>query len=233
MDSERDHAMAGTDESFVDALDVPDLPDLDGADPFAPVDAAAFNASSATDPSDRGDHEMASAVPLDDEVAEEDADDVPEAWRVTRLSYGRHLRVLLVESDTDQADAFTRAAIESVLDVAVEPAEGVDEALSRLERSTGALLRRPMPDVAVVGVGMPEAHRLLEILRGDTRFDSLPVIILAETASPEAERRSFALGATAHLVAPRRDYERVALIHALPDFIPRARAVHASIEHGR
>ncbi|MDZ7677725.1 MAG: hypothetical protein U5K29_04165 [Acidimicrobiales bacterium] len=229
MDSERDHAMAGTDESFVDALDVPDLPDLDGADPLAPVDAAASNGSHPADPSDPGDHELVSADPLADEAA----DDVPEAWRVTRLSYGRHLRVLLVESDTDRADAFTRAAIESVLDVAVEPADGVDEALSRLERSTGALLRRPMPDVAVVGVDMPEAHRLLEILRSDTRFDSLPVIVLAETASPEAERRSFALGATAHLVAPRRDYERVALIHALPDFIPRARAVHASLEHRR
>ncbi|MFP4511943.1 MAG: hypothetical protein ACLFRV_03240 [Acidimicrobiales bacterium] len=212
MDSERDHAMAGTDESFVDALDLPDVPDLDDAAPFAPVDEAA-------DEAPRLDHGPDDAA--------------PEAWPVTRLSYGRHLRVLLVESDTDQAAAFTRAAVESVLDVAVEPVDGVDEALSRLERSTGALLRRPMPDVAVIGVDMAEAHRLLEILHGDTRFDSLPVIVLAETASPDAERRSFALGATAHLVAPRRDYERVALIHALPDFIPRARAVHANLEHRR
>jgi CheY-like chemotaxis protein len=156
-----------------------------------------------------------------------------EPWRVTRLAYGRHIRVLLIESDAANADAFTRAADESVLDVRVEHVDDADSAVARLERSVGPLLRKPLPDVVVVSLDMPDTHRLLEMLRDDARFDGLPMIVLAANASPQAERRSFALGATAHLVAPRQDYERVALVHALPDFMPRARAAHAHLESHR
>jgi CheY-like chemotaxis protein len=162
------------------------------------------------------------------EVGDDDHD-----RRVTRLAYGRHLRVMLVESEEPRAADFTRAADESVLDVRVEHASDAEIALARLERTSGSLMRRPLPDVILVSLPTDEAHRLLERLQHDERFDQMPILVLADTANPVAERRSFALGATAHLVAPRQDYERVALVHALPDFIPRARAVHAHLESHR
>lgn len=156
-----------------------------------------------------------------------------DGTRVTRLDYGRHIRVLLVEPDHEVAEAFTRAGHESVLDVRVEVVDDPEAAIARLERSTAQLRRRTMPDIVLTSTAIAEAHRLLEMLQNDSRFDELPVLVLAPSAAPQTERRSFALGAVAHLVAPTRDYERVALMHALPDFIPRARAAHAELESRR
>lgn len=153
--------------------------------------------------------------------------------RITRLDYGRHVRVLLVEADSEVAEAFVQAGHESVLDVRVEVVDDPGAAIARLERSNAQRRRKPLPDIIVTSVAVPEAHRLLEMLQDDSQFDGIPVLVLAPSASAQAERRSFALGAVAHLVAPTRDYERVALMHALPDFIPRARAAHAHLESHR
>lgn len=156
-----------------------------------------------------------------------------EVRRVTRMSYGRHLRVLLVAPDDAAADPFLAAAEESVLDVNVEVALGSADAMSRLCRSVTQRLRRSTPDVVVSLLEVEECHQLLAQLRDDSRFDLLPVIVLSDDPSPGLERRSFAFGAAGHLRTPRRDYERVALVHALPDFIPTARAAHLQIESER
>ena len=258
MSSERDHTTGGADQSFVDALEVSDLPALDSSDPFGGLDGLPPNGrSSRPDPgrtTEASSGPTSSSAPApsgataaglaslatdgfapngtEDLDPSEDGHD-PDHTRITRLDYGRHVRMLLVDTDPDSAAAFDRAGAESVLDVRLETATSIDDAIERLSRSATTLLRRARPDVVVLSLPTPEAHRFLEILRDDATHDDLPVIVLAESGASEAERRSFALGATAHLVAPSRDYERVALIHALPDFIPSARAIHASLEHGR
>jgi CheY-like chemotaxis protein len=217
---DRDTTRDNGDASLFDAFDLPDLtlPASDGPLNGSTLDSVAESAEAVLDDHDTGLYEV---------VADSDG------TRVTRLAYGRHLRVLLVEADLDRAGAFTRAADESVLDVRVEHVTDVDATLSRLERASHSLLRRPLPDVIVVSLPTTDAHDLLEVLKLDERFDAMPILVLNETADPAAERRAFSLGATAHLVTPRRDYERVALVHALPDFIPRARAAHAHLESHR
>lgn len=180
-----------------------------------------------------GPNEDTDSSPVARSASADAVDAGQDGARVTRLDYGRHIRVLLVESDPEVAASFTRAGHESVLDVRVEIAEDPEATIARLERSIAQLRRKPLPDIVVVSIETSEAHRLLEMLQDDSRFDGLPVLVLAPSASSQAERRSFALGAVAHLVAPTRDYERVALMHALPDFIPRARAAHAQLESHR
>lgn len=233
MKADRDMTNEAPPAAPVDAVDLHTFPDLAAVDPFGTMDSAADPAASSSGP---GASSFGPAISINGsdhngEAASET--DQGEPWPVTRMSYGRHIRVLLVEADPANADAFTRAADESVLDVRVESVPDPDAALGRLERSVGPLLRKPLPDVVVTSLDMPDAHRLLELLHDDSRFDGVPVIVLAAAASSQAERRSFALGAAAHLVAPRRDYERVALVHALPDFIPRARAAHSHLESHR
>jgi CheY-like chemotaxis protein len=222
---DRDTTRGDPDADLFGALDAPDLSDAaaTGAYNGSGVEAIVSGNGSVG--------RLASAYDLDDLDSDGSLDE--DGHRVTRLAYGRHIRVLLVESDAGRSTDFARAADESVLDVRVETVPSVEATLGRLERATGPLLRRPLPDVIVVALPSAESHRLLELLQLDSRFDDVPMIVLADTAAPSAERRSFALGATAHLVAPRQDYERVALIHALPDFIPRARAVHAHLESHR
>ena len=151
---------------------------------------------------------------------------------VTRLAYGRHLRVLLVDGDADSAEAFLAAADEAVLDVAVEVAPSVDDALDHLVRAA-AQRRRKLPDIVISATAIDESHQLLTRLRSDGRFDAVPVLVLSHEAGANLERRSFSLGAAGHLRAPRVDYERVALVHALPDFMPTARAALAQLESRR
>jgi CheY-like chemotaxis protein len=153
--------------------------------------------------------------------------------RVSRLDYGRHLRVLLVDGDDETAGAFLAAAEEAVLEVRVEVASGVDDAMERLDRAVGQRRRRGWPDIVISALDVAASHDLLGRLRDDDRFDAVPVIVLSEESSASLERRSFALGAAGHLRAPRVDYERVALVHALPDFMPTARAALAQLESRR
>src|SRR5690606_30859416 len=214
-DAPRGDAEAGTSGALgLPDLDLPDLdqPAQSGTQVDSALDAIADDASA-----------------LNTALAGS-GDDLP---RVSRLDYGRHLRVLLVEADDEQATALERAADESVLDIHVERVASIEATLSRLERTSAPLLRKPLPDVIVLSLPTADAHHLLEVLQLDERFDAMPIIVLNDTADPAAERRAFSLGATAHLVPPRRDDERVALMHALPDFIPRARAVHAHLESHR
>ena len=174
--------------------------------------------------------------PADDAVAVNgthvDGERADEVLRVSRLAYGRHLRVLLVDGDEDSAGAFLAAAEESVLDVRVEVALDVDDAMERLDRSAGRR-RRGWPDIVISAVEVADSHDLLGRLRDDDRFGDVPVIVLSGESNTALERRSFSLGAAGHLRTPRVDYERVALVHALPDFMPTARAALAQLESRR
>jgi CheY-like chemotaxis protein len=148
---------------------------------------------------------------------------------ITRLSYGRHLRVLLVDDRADSVERFRRSADDSVLDVRVEVVGDVGSALSRLRRASSRRDGARAPDVVVTGLADGDNHRLLADVRAEDALD-VPVVVLTRAADPEAERRSFALGAAGHLVSPSGEYERLALIHALPDYVPRARAAHVELE---
>lgn len=154
-----------------------------------------------------------------------------DAPHVTRLSYGRHLRVLLVDGDDASSEEFHLAAEEAVLDVHVERATSVDDAMERLAKALGR--RRRLPDILVSALEVADSHLLLTALRDDVRFDDLPVLVLSQDPTASLERRSFALGAAGHLRTPRVDYERVALVHTLPDFMPNARAALAQLESRR
>lgn len=158
-----------------------------------------------------------------------DVDDEGGHAGITRLSYGRHLRVLLVDDRQESVERFLRAADESVLDVRVEVVADVGSALTRLRRTTARRNGTRAPDVVVVHLADGDNHRLLADVRAEPELD-VPVVVLAHVADRDAERRSFALGAAGHLVSPSGDYERLALIHALPDYVPRARAAHAELE---
>ncbi len=219
------------------------FPDSGDHDPFSDPGTFAFptvSSSGSSGRSARDDHDSDPHTANDGEgspgasgssLSPTEADD--GTTRITRLNYGRHVRMLLVEPDPQAAAAFIRAGDESVLDVRIEVVDDPEVAVARLERSFSPRLRKAAPDVVVTSIEVSEAHRLLELIRLDPRFDDLPVLVLAPTAAPSDERRSFGLGAAGHLVTPTRDYERVALMHALPDFIPSARAAHAHLQSHR
>lgn len=147
---------------------------------------------------------------------------------VVRRHYGRPLQVLLVLDDPDAAEAFAVAAEESVLDVGIEVVDGVDGALIHIGQMLAERRHRSIPDVVVCALPIEESHRLLDALRPQTEADAFPVIVLSDETGPALERRSFALGAAGHMRSPDSQYERVALIHTLPDFLPQFRSATES-----
>lgn len=173
---------------------------------------------------DRSPFAPAPGTGADVEPTVETDDGIAGLARVVRRHYGRPLQVLLVTDDEDSAAAFADAAEESVLDVGIEVTADVDEAVAHVQKALGSRRRRGVPDVVVTAVEVDESHRLLEELRAQTEADAFPVIVLSDDPLPSQERRSFALGAAVHLRAPDRQYQRVALIHALPDFLPQFRS---------
>ena len=163
--------------------------------------------------------------PTSDEALATTADpDVTGLAQVVRRLYGRPLQVLLVIDDDAEAALFGDAAEESVLDVGIEVVDGVDAATAHLTRATTGRRRRQVPDVVVSALDIDESHRLLSALRAETAANAFPVVVLSDDIRPAVERRSFALGASGHMRAPDRSYQRVALIHTLPDFLPQFRA---------
>jgi CheY-like chemotaxis protein len=173
---------------------------------------------------DEGSAASTAAVVAPDELVDLAAiESVAGLAQVVRRLYGRPLRVVLVTDDDDSAAHFGEAAEESVLDVSVEVLSGVDEAIERLDRALSGRRRRNVPDVVVSALEIDESHRLLSTWRPASVTDAVPIIVLSDDNRPGLERRSFALGAAGHMRAPDRQYERVALIHALPDFLPQFR----------
>jgi CheY-like chemotaxis protein len=167
----------------------------------------------------------AALAPRDSEAAERsDVQTIAGLAGVVRRLYGRPLHVLLVTDDDESAALFADAAEESVLDVGVQVLGGVDEAHDHITRALASKRRRGVPDVVVCSLAIEESHRLLVALRPETQADAFPVIVLSDDTRPALERRSFELGAAGHMKAPDRRYQRVALIHALPDFLPQFRA---------
>lgn len=180
----------------------------------------------------RGDDASTPATPSSSSPAGEPGRSLAQVRHVTRLAYGRHLRVLLVDADDTSAAAFLAAADESVLDVTVEVADSVDDTIDRLVNGVSGRRKR-LPDILVAALAITASHELLTRLRDDERLADVPVLVLASERDSKLERRSFSLGAAGHLPAPRVDYERVALVHALLDFMPTARAALAQLESRR
>lgn len=175
-------------------------------------------------PQDQGTAASVAAVAAPDEVVDlGDAEGVAGVAQAVRRLYGRPLHVLLVTDDPSAAILFADAAEESVLDVDVEVVGAVDEAVDKLKRLLDTRRRRGVPDVVVAALDIEESHRLLEAVRPQTAADAFPVVVLSDDSRPALERRSFSLGAAGHLRAPDRQYQRVALIHTLPDFLPQFR----------
>ena len=90
----------------------------------------------------------------------------------------------------------------------VLPAQGVDEALSLLESS-------PPPDVVVTDIDMPgrNGFDLIEALRADGRFGSLPVIALSSGVTPAHRDRARKLAIAAFVAK----FDRSGLLAALAE----------------
>jgi two-component system chemotaxis response regulator CheY len=126
-------------------------------------------------------------------------------------------RTVLIVDDSSAMRAFVRAAL-----------EGTDEPALVVEAESGFEALRALPrqhvDLAIVDINMPHIHglELIAMLRGNARYQSLPVIVIS-TESTERDRvRALQLGATAYLTKPFAAEDLIERVTALLSSAPPA-----------
>jgi CheY-like chemotaxis protein len=107
------------------------------------------------------------------------------------------IRILLIEDDADDIellrDALEQNAIDCVMDVIMEG----DKALPHLERSD------LLPDVIVMDFNLPRLHgrEVLSQIR-ESKFGSIPLMVLTTSASQDDMRYAFSMGANKFITKP-------------------------------
>lgn len=107
------------------------------------------------------------------------------------------MKSILVVEDS----SMTRAMIKSSL-------EDFEMDIDIIEASTGfeALKRLPSQnfDLIITDINMPDINglELINFIRKDTRFTSIPLLIVSTEKSEEDKRRGLAIGANAYLTKP-------------------------------
>ena len=106
-------------------------------------------------------------------------------------------RTVLIVDDSTAMRAFVRAAL-----------EGAEEPIEVLEASSGFDALRVLPrqelGLAIVDVNMPHIHglELIAMLRGNQRYQVLPLLVISTESSERDRERALQLGATSFLTKP-------------------------------
>lgn len=111
------------------------------------------------------------------------------------------IKVMLVEDNPDDV-AFTKRVLKfNRLDNGLVLAADGHETLSALERLAE---ERNLPDLILLDINLPDVSGidLLTRIKQDSRFRSIPVIILTGSNEDEDIQRSYDLGASTYLVKP-------------------------------
>ncbi|TYL40665.1 response regulator [Natronococcus pandeyae] len=111
------------------------------------------------------------------------------------------VRVLLVESDPDDAQLVCEAFGDVSTETAVDVATDGEEALEFLEQRDEAT---PVPDLVLLNLELPGMGGLevLESIRGDGELVHLPVLVLTDSNAIDDVNESYDRAANAYLTKP-------------------------------
>ncbi len=143
-------------------------------------------------------------------------------------------RVLYVEDEEDDVffmrNAFKRLGIEDYFHAVDDGERAISYLAGREPYADRAC--HPMPGVVLLDLNLPirSGFEVLEWLRSQQQFRTLPVVIFSSSGRMEDRRRAEELGATEYLLKPTsgaqffdtaQQLAKTWLLHARPDF-PRA-----------
>ena len=128
---------------------------------------------------------------------------------------------LLVEDDPDQAFLMLRAFQKADVFTPLPILKSGEEAIEYLSQGRPFVKRTSgLPSVVLLDLGLPgiSGFEVLEWIRQQPRFRSLPVVILSSSSSPDDVNRAYQLGANSYLVKPTRMAELVDLVTSVKLF---------------
>jgi CheY-like chemotaxis protein len=117
-----------------------------------------------------------------------------------------HLTVLLIEDNPRDIRLTQRAFVQAGLEHDLRIVRDGDEALAYLYHE-GAYVdpkEAPRPDVILLDLNLPRmgGHEVLQRLKQDPRFKSLPIIVLTTSGRADDIRLAYEAGANAYLLKP-------------------------------
>lgn len=116
------------------------------------------------------------------------------------------LTVLLIEDNPRDVRLTQRAFVQAGLEHNLRIVRDGDEALTYLYRE-GAYIdpkEAPRPDVILLDLNLPRmgGHEVLQRLKQDPRFKSVPIIVLTTSGRADDIRLAYEAGANAYLLKP-------------------------------
>lgn len=141
--------------------------------------------------------------------------------------------VLLAEDDADDRLMISRALSQAGLDGALEVVRDGVELLDYLRGAgeDGAKKPQPWPKLILLDLNMPRLsgrEALLEI-KQDPTLQSIPIVILTTSSSPNDIAESYAAGANAYLTKPSRYSDLAEVAEAIVKFW--CRAAELPVDH--
>jgi len=115
--------------------------------------------------------------------------------------------ILLVDDDSDDAEFFKWAMVGTEETFAVKFVDSGDAALNLLSELDS------LPDLILLDAGMPrmDGWELLKLIKLDSRFGSIPVVMMATSSRKQGIDAAHSLGAEAYIVKPS-DFNELKLI---------------------
>ena len=105
--------------------------------------------------------------------------------------------------------------------------------LRRLNRTDARPQREPLPALILLDLNLPgtDGRELIYRFRSDDRLQSVPIIVLTTSSSPQDVRSSYKAGANSYVVKPV-DLDRLeGILKSLVDFWLRASVLPAAVEN--
>ena len=130
----------------------------------------------------------------------------PKLQRVRKTSW----HVVLAEDEDDYAMVIERA-LEKAADVPMEVRR------ARTGTEALALLSELVPDLLLLDLKMPEmaGHEVLEKIKGDDEFRSIPVVILTSSKCDDDLAKSYGLGGNHFIQKPSDPLELESILRGL------------------
>ena len=116
----------------------------------------------------------------------------------------RFKNILYAEDDPNDVIIFTMAFKRAMLPAVLQTVDDGQAAMEWLSGKEEYSDREkfPQPDVLILDLKMPKKNgfEVLEWVRGQKHFETLPVLILSSSDVPEDAQRAYRLGATMYFV---------------------------------
>jgi CheY-like chemotaxis protein len=116
---------------------------------------------------------------------------------------GRKLHILVVEDNPADVELLRWALESAKIDCDLTVIDDGGEALAFVQ-NRGKYLHSPPPDLAILDLNLPkyDGIEILEALRGNLAFASVPVAVLSSTSSPRERAKMEAVGIDRFITKP-------------------------------